>query len=86
MRWRLKRRLARDLKIRARQDQWSRHDLRQHIRAGKRHIASYVMSVRKVSEYRVYQRVFSLWHVLHIPLFIMLVTSGVVHIVAVHLY
>lgn len=86
MRWRLKRRLARELKERARQTQWTRRELRMHTRAGKRHIGAYIMSVRKVAEYRVYQRVFALWHVLHIPLFVMLVTSGVVHIVAVHLY
>jgi len=86
MRWRLKRRLVREIKVKARQGQWSRRDRRMHIKEGKRHIASYVMSVRKVAEYRIYQRIFSLWHVLHIPLFVMLVTSGVVHIVAVHLY
>lgn len=86
MRWRLKRRLRCDIKALARQNQWGKKELRMQIKAGKRHIDAYVMSVRKVAEYRIYQRIFSLWHVLHIPLFFMLVTSGIVHIVAVHLY
>jgi hypothetical protein len=86
MRWRLKRRLAREIKAHAQQQKWSKKELRQHIRAGKRLISAYVISVRRVAEYRIYQRIFSLWHVLHIPLFVMLVSSAVVHVVAVHLY
>jgi len=86
IRWRLKRRFARKLKMRARSEGMTRVSLRKQRRAGKRHIADYVLSVRKVAEYRIYRRIFSLWHVLHIPLFAMLVVSGVVHIVAVHLY
>ena len=86
MRWRLKRRLVRELKSQARKEQWPRATLRARIRAGKRHITAYVLSVRKVAEFRVYRRIFSLWHVLHIPLFIMLVVSGIAHVIAVHLY
>jgi len=86
MRWRLKRRFVRKLKMRARSEGIDKLSLRKQRRAGKRHIASYVLSVRKVAEYRIYRRIFSLWHVLHIPLFAMLVVSGIVHIVAVHLY
>jgi hypothetical protein len=29
---------------------------------------------------------FSLWHVLHVPFVFMLVISGVVHVIAVHMY
>ena len=86
MRWRLKRRLVREMKSRARSENWSRKMLRAHIRAGKRHISTYVLRVRKVAEFRIYRRIFSLWHVLHIPLFIMLVVSGIAHVIAVHIY
>lgn len=41
---------------------------------------------RRVAEYRLYTRLFSLWHVLHIPLFFMLLIAGIVHVVAVNLY
>jgi hypothetical protein len=29
---------------------------------------------------------FSLWHVMHIPLFILMIIAAVVHVVAVHVY
>ncbi|MDQ1362323.1 MAG: hypothetical protein QG652_183 [Pseudomonadota bacterium] len=40
----------------------------------------------RLANYSVYERLFSLWHVFHIPLFILLVISGIVHVVAVHIY
>jgi len=86
LRWRLKARLSREIKQRARQEQLSRMEMRKVIRSGKRHIVNYIRSLRKVAEYKIYRKIFSLWHVLHIPLFAMLVVSAVVHIVAVHLY
>ncbi len=41
---------------------------------------------RRVAEFRVYARLFSLWHVLHVPLLIMLVIAGVVHVISVQIY
>jgi hypothetical protein len=41
---------------------------------------------RRMAEYRMYERLFSLWHVLHIPLFFMLLIAGVVHVVAINVY
>lgn len=51
-----------------------------------RHALARLASIRKVSEFQFYERLFSLWHVLHLPLFVMLVISGVVHVIAVHMY
>ncbi|TCK18047.1 hypothetical protein DFR30_1306 [Thiogranum longum] len=51
-----------------------------------RHIGAQLESVRKVTEFHFYERLFSIWHVLHFPFFLMLVLSGVVHVVAVHMY
>lgn len=85
-RWRLEFKLGRSLRLRARQEGWDKHRHHVYKVAGKEHIRVYVRNVRKVAEYLVYRRIFSLWHVLHIPLFMMLVISGIVHVVAVHLY
>ena len=41
---------------------------------------------RRVAEYQAYARLFSLWHVLHIPLFFMLLIAGIVHVIAVNVY
>lgn len=51
-----------------------------------RHMGAQLECVRKVAEYHFYYRLFSIWHVLHFPLFLMLIISGSVHVVAVHLY
>ena len=34
----------------------------------------------------MFERLFSVWHVLHLPLFLLLVISGIVHVVFVHMY
>ena len=41
---------------------------------------------RRTAEYRAYARLFSFWHVLHMPLFFMLLVAGIVHVVAVNIY
>jgi hypothetical protein len=51
-----------------------------------RHIGAHLASIRKVAEFRFYERFFAIWHVLHYPLFLMLVVSGIVHVIAVHMY
>lgn len=51
-----------------------------------RHIGAQLESVRKVADFHFYERLFAIWHVLHFPLFLMLVLSGIVHVIAVHMY
>lgn len=41
---------------------------------------------REVVEFRVYQKLFSVWHALHMPLFLMLIAAGIVHVISVHVY
>ena len=41
---------------------------------------------RRLAEYQLYERLFSWWHVLHIPLFFMLLIAGIVHVIAVNIY
>jgi len=43
-------------------------------------------TTKTLAQLRTYERLFSLWHILHMPLFIMLVITGIVHVVAVHMY
>jgi hypothetical protein len=42
--------------------------------------------MRQVAQLAVYERLFSLWHVIHMPLFLLLVASALVHVLAVHMY
>lgn len=55
-------------------------------RAVRRYIAKRLQATRQVVEFEAYERLFSLWHVLHLPLFFILLIAGVVHVVAVHVY
>ncbi len=55
-------------------------------RAVRRYIARRLQATRQVAEFESYEKLFSLWHVLHLPLFFMLLIAGVVHVVAVHVY
>ena len=41
---------------------------------------------RRVTEYKAYARMFSWWHILHIPLFFMLLIAGIAHVIAVNVY
>ncbi|MDQ7050796.1 MAG: hypothetical protein Q9M92_15200 [Enterobacterales bacterium] len=42
--------------------------------------------LRKMANYALYARVFSMWHIFHLPLFIMMILSGIVHVFVVHIY
>jgi hypothetical protein len=41
---------------------------------------------RRVAEHHFYAKMFSYWHVAHVPFFIMLLIAGVVHVISVHVY
>lgn len=48
--------------------------------------ADFFQSVRRATEFAFYDRMLRLWHLLHLPLFVLLVVSAIVHIIAVHMY
>lgn len=52
----------------------------------KKKIVTYLKVLRDVSQFRTYERMFSWWHVFHIPLVYMLVFSACYHVYAVHAY
>lgn len=41
---------------------------------------------RRVAGFEVYERLFSLWQSIHVPLIFTLLVAGVVHVIAVHVY
>ena len=56
------------------------------LRLASAHSLREIGAARRVLEFRAFQKLFSLWHALHMPLFLMLIIAGTVHVVAVHLY
>jgi hypothetical protein len=49
-------------------------------------IASYLQAMRDASQFHTYERMFSWWHIFHIPLVYMMVFSAFYHVYAVHAY
>ena len=50
------------------------------------YVARRMKVTREVVEVRIYEKLFSVWHVLHMPLFLMLIAAGIVHVISVHVY
>lgn len=49
-------------------------------------IRRYLREAERVAEFTVYERLFSLWHILHIPLIFLLAASTIFHIIAIYMY
>ena len=45
-----------------------------------------LIKLRSMASYALYNRLFSLWHVFHLPLFFMMIITAIVHVVVVHQY
>lgn len=76
-------RLGRD---HARKHVWDTDKLEKRLVAGKTAIRHYLDAVIDVARFSAYERLFSLWHVLHVPFVFMLIISGIAHVIAVHMY
>ena len=65
---------------------WTRKNRKEAYRAAREHLTCYLEAVRRVAEYDLFVRLFGLWHVLHLPLFFLLVVVALLHVLAVHMY
>jgi hypothetical protein len=52
----------------------------------RRYLREHLSQVRQVARFNSFERLFSLWHVVHVPFFLMMILSGLFHVFAVHLY
>jgi hypothetical protein len=85
-RWRLTRRAVVELRATAARSRVVAERHAHFERAVRKYIARRLQATRQVVEFQAYERLFSLWHVLHLPLFFILLIAGVIHVVAVHVY
>ncbi len=74
------------LTAKALREGWDAATLNRHRDNAAHGLENYFAIVRKAAGLRVYERIFSLWHLLHLPLFLLLILATVVHIIAVHVY
>lgn len=84
--FRLSNRIANTISAQQANNNWSASDIRKIKRKFLDLFSMYLKDIVRAGRLSSYARVFSLWHVAHIPLFIMLVITGAVHVVAVHMY
>lgn len=85
-RWRITRRATRELRDAAKKSPVLKAQHQVFAKAVKRYIARRLEATRRVAEFESFERLFSLWHVLHLPLFFLLLIAGIVHVIAVHVY
>ena len=65
---------------------WPRRVERQHLAAVRQHLDLFFAAVRRAAAFVVYERLFSQWHVLHLPLFFLLILTTILHVIAVHTF
>jgi hypothetical protein len=78
--------VRRTVKVNARAQNWTRAEERAHIQLARVHVLDFLHAVSRAAQLTLWERMFSLWHVFHVPLFFLLLVSGVIHVIAVHLY
>jgi hypothetical protein len=70
----------------AREQHWGPATLVHYRRQAGEKLDTYVNAVCSAAQFSVWERLFSLWHVAHVPFVYLLFVCGVVHVVAVHMY
>ena len=70
----------------SRRENLTRDQRRYYYKKTRRYLSVYLHTVRKVAGFTLFERLFSMWHIFHLPVFVMLVITGVVHVYAVHMY
>jgi hypothetical protein len=55
-------------------------------RTTRNYLRQRLAEIRKVAQFGFFEKMFSLWHVVHVPFFLMMILSALLHVVAVHMY
>jgi hypothetical protein len=76
----------RELRAAARQSEIIARDYKRIQATASRYIRDFTNLTGRVAQFSFYERLFALWHVLHLPIFFMMVLSALVHVLAVHMY
>ena len=76
----------RELKQAAEQSSIVARDSKRLARTAAKFIRDYMSLVGRVAQFSLYERLFALWHILHLPIFILMVLSVLFHVLAVHMY
>jgi hypothetical protein len=86
MRWRLHRYVHRSLRGLARKSTVIASERRRMSAVACGYVDRRLAASRRVAGFESYERLFSMWHALHIPLIFMMIIAAVIHVIAVHVY
>jgi hypothetical protein len=59
---------------------------RRQLKGATEFVTRHVNAARKAAAFAVYERLFRLWHIFHLPLFILLVIVAIFHVYASHFF
>jgi hypothetical protein len=65
---------------------WSRKVRKRQLAGVADLVTLHVAAVRKAAVFALYERLFRLWHIFHLPLFFLLVIAAIIHIFAAHFF
>ncbi len=85
-RWRLRRYIRAALRAAARHSAVIAGQRERLHRSACTYVDRRLAATRRLAGFKIYERLFSLWHAVHVPLLFMLLVAGVVHVIAVHVY
>jgi hypothetical protein len=74
------------LKAQGHREGWSSSRLDAECKAYAAIITDFVRAIDDTARFAVWERLLEWWHVLHLPVILVLLVSGVMHVVAVHMY
>jgi hypothetical protein len=78
--------LKKALSVEAKKHKWRRGQLRLNYVIAKQQVDDYVNSIIQCAQLSSWTKLFSLWHIAHVPFIYLLLFSGIAHVIAVHLY
>jgi hypothetical protein len=78
--------LKKVLNKRGKKKQWNSQEKRRRYQLGKSLIDSYLEAVNEIAQFGMYESMFSVWHIAHVPLIFILLVTAIIHVVAVHMY
>lgn len=75
-----------ELKIAAAKSSVVARDHKRLYKTASKFIRDYMSIIGRVAQFSFYERLFALWHVLHLPIFLLMIVSALFHVLAVHMY
>lgn len=78
--------LRQSLRKQSKEQGWDARAYRQSHRRLQQTVVGYLQAVQRVAQFQAAVRLFSLWHVLHVPFVYLMVICAIAHVIAVHAY